>query len=130
LACYLVVARIFVFQVDFSNSRHPVSVEVLGAGADWANGRYIATRVWRGSVQYKKKTPLLRLYKTLIGRTATWVIGAKDEALYFTHSEGVDPPVNGWEAASEAAKPAPRLRLVWSEEGNTGDQVRKVSKET
>jgi hypothetical protein len=63
----------------------------------------------------------IHIYHT--GRTATWVIGAKDEALYFTHSEAVDPPVNGWEAASEAAKPAPRLRLVWSEEGSTGDQV-------
>ena len=39
------------FCIDFDNTRHPVSIEVLGAGADWANGQYIATRVWRGSVQ-------------------------------------------------------------------------------
>ena len=70
--------------------------------------------------QYKKKTPLLRLYKTLVGRTSTWVIGAEDEALYYTHSDAVDPPVSGWQAASQAAQPPPSIHLVWSEEGQSG----------
>ena len=114
---YIILAVVCMFRVDMDYARHPVAIQVLGAGADWANGRYVATRVWRGSVQYKKKTPLLRLYKTLVGRTSTWVIGAKDEALYYTHSDALDPPVSGWQAASQAAEPPPSLHLVWSQAG-------------
>mmetsp|Transcript_21816 Transcript_21816/g.72131 ORF Transcript_21816/g.72131 Transcript_21816/m.72131 type:complete len:1350 (-) Transcript_21816:256-4305(-) len=114
----LLLLCFFMFRVDLDYARHPVSVEVLGAGIDWSNGRYIASRVWRGSVQYKKESgPLLRMYKTVVGSVSTWVIGAKDEAVYFTHSDSVDPPVSGWQAASKAGDPPPSIRLVWSRQG-------------
>jgi hypothetical protein len=134
-------------------SHHPAAG--AGAGAGWLIGccggwvRAVQCSDARCLVlvalQYKKKTPLLRLYKTLVGRTSTWVIGAEDEALYYTHSDAVDPPVSGWQAASQAAQvlwahdttsacaargpalnaslwcqPPPSLHLVWSEEGQSG----------
>ena len=81
-ACVCVSVRVL-FARDFDIfPPKSCGTEVLGAGADWANGRYVATRVWRGSVQYTKHQPLLRLYKTLVGRTSTWVIGVWHDYLY------------------------------------------------
>ena len=81
-ACVCVSVRVL-FARDFDIfPPKSCGTEVLGAGADWANGRYVATRVWRESVQYTKHQPLLRLYKTLVGRTSTWVIGVWHDYLY------------------------------------------------
>ena len=61
-------------------------MQVRGAGVEWINGMYVASRVWRGSVQYKKVGgPLLRLYKTVVHGQSTWVIGAHDEAGALRH---------------------------------------------
>jgi len=47
--------------------------ESIGAGVDWTNGRFVASRVWRGNVQYKREGegPLLRLYKTEVAKVPT-----------------------------------------------------------
>jgi hypothetical protein len=74
---------------------------------------------WRRAPQTSKN-----LFVQLDGLSAcsraqapTWVIGAKDEAIYLSKSDSRDPPASGWVSASAAADPAPAVRLLWPKEG-------------
>ena len=50
----------------------------------------------------------------------TWVIGAKDEAVYLAHQDTIDPPESGWTSASKAADPPPSVKPSTEPPSNPG----------
>ena len=65
-----------------------------GSGVGWVDGRYAASLVWHGSVQYKRLGgPLLRLYRTV----------GLHPPLYLASTSALGPPLSplphGWSAS-------------------------------